>query len=105
MQNTAVPAAAAAVSNNTTPALVAAANDNMNSATVQAAATAVNNNATPAAGNFIPANNFLLTNTTPNQPTLETPPEQNYQQVDDSCWFLYYFHTFLPWLAFNDWKN
>jgi hypothetical protein len=68
-------AAATAMNNNATPA---AANNNINSAGVP-----VNNNATPAAGNIIAAINSLLTDSTCNQPALETPPEQDYQQVDD----------------------
>jgi hypothetical protein len=63
------------VNNNATPA---AANNNINSAGVP-----VNNNATPAAGNIIAAINSLLADSTFNQPALETPPEQDYQQVED----------------------
>jgi hypothetical protein len=63
------------VNNNATPA---AANNNINSAGVP-----VNNNATPAAGNIIAAINSLLADSTCNQPALETPPEQDYQQVED----------------------
>ncbi len=70
------PVAASANSNattNATPALAAAANDKMNSATVLTATPAVNCNATLAAANIISAINFLLTDATRTQPVLEPP--------------------------------